>query len=131
MIALPPLLPGAVKAMVAVFVPGVPVPIVGAAGTPVPIAKLCVTVTAALKSILPDWLAAMVHVPSVRSDTTAAATVQTPVVLEVKFRARPDEADAPVMVNGDAFSCRAASVPKVILCDRLATTRLKFWLLLC
>lgn len=42
-IALPPLLVGAVKATVAVLLPGVPAPMVGAAGATAVIAKVCVT----------------------------------------------------------------------------------------
>ena len=45
MIALPPLLAGAVKVMVAALLPGVPVPIVGAAGAPGSTMALNVTVT--------------------------------------------------------------------------------------
>lgn len=52
-IALPPLLPGAVKASVAVPGPGVPTPAVGAAGALAVMVKPCVTGVAGRKSMFP------------------------------------------------------------------------------
>lgn len=126
MIALPPLLVGAVNATVAVLLPGVPAPMVGAAGALAVIVKLCATCVAALKSTLPAWLALIVQVPPVRKVTTpAVVVVQTAAVAEVKASARPDDDDAPVMVNGEALNGWPAIAPKVIVCARLATTKLK------
>ena len=105
MIALPPLLAGAVNATVAVLLPGVPTPIVGAAGALALIVKLCATWAAALKSTLPAWLALIVQVPPVRKVTTpAVVVVQTAAVAEVNASANADEDDAPVMVNGEALN---------------------------
>ena len=114
-IALPPLLVGAVKATVAVLLPGVPAPMVGAAGALAVIVKLCGTAVAARKSTLPGWFAVIVQVPPVTNVTTAPATVQTAVVLDVNVSGNVEVADAPVMVNGDALNGCPAIAPKVIV----------------
>ena len=114
-IALPPLLAGAVNATVAVLLPGVPVPMVGAAGALAVIVKLCGTAVAARKSTLPAWLAVIVQVPPVTNVTAAPATVQTAVVDEVNVSGSADDADAPAMVNGDALNGCPAIAPKVMV----------------
>ena len=104
-IALPPLLAGAVNATVAVLLPGVPAPMVGAAGALAVIVKLCTTCGAALKSTLPAWLALIVQVPPVRKVTTpAAVVVHTAAVAGVNVSGSADDDDAPVMVKGEALN---------------------------
>lgn len=125
-IALPPLLAGGVNAIVAVVLPGVPAPMVGAAGALEVIVKLCGTAAAGRKSTLPAWFAVIVQVPPVRKVMTpAVVTVQTPVVDDVNASARAEDADAPAMVNGEALNDCPAIGPKVMVCARLATTKLK------
>ena len=97
--ALPPTLAGAAKEIMADRLPDVPDTLVGAAGAPPAIAKLCVAATAALKSTLPAWLAVMVQVPTARNATTEPETEQTPLVFDENVSGRPDEAAAPVIVN--------------------------------
>jgi len=127
-IALPPLLVGAVNAMVAVLLPGVPAPMVGAAGALAVIVKLCGTAAAARKSTLPPWFALIVQVPPVtKVMTPAVVTVQTLVVDDVNASGSADVADAPVMVNGDALNGCPAIGPKVIVCGFLATVNVKLW----
>ena len=78
-----------------------------------------------MKSILPVWMAVIVQVPPAKKVTTAAETVQTTVVTEAKVIGNPDDAEVPVMVNGDALNGCPAMPPKVMVWDRLATTRRK------
>ena len=125
-IALPPLLAGGANEMDALELPAVTLPMIGAPGALADTVKLCATGTAALKSILPNWLAVMVQLPTVITVTTAPETLQTAGVMEVYVRGSADDAEAFVMLNGDAFNVCPAMVPKVIVCGRLATIRLKF-----
>ena len=74
---LPPLLAGAVKAMLAWVSPGVAAPMIGAPGTVGLIVTFCVTCIAGLKLALPDWVAAMVQVPVETMLTVAPLMLQT------------------------------------------------------
>ena len=78
-----------------------------------------------MKSILPVWMAVIVQVPPAKKVTTAAETVQTTVVTDANVIGNPDDAEVPVMVNGDALNGCPAMAPKVMVWDRLATTRRK------
>lgn len=79
-------------------------------------AKLCDTSVAAVNSVLPAWLAVMVHVPVLTTVTVVPDTVHTPVVVDAYETARLDDAVA-VMVIGETPYTRSASEPNVIVCD--------------
>ena len=55
------------------------------------------------------------QVPPVTNVTTAPATVQTDVVLDVNVSGNVEVAEAPVMVNGDALNGCPAIAPKVMV----------------
>ena len=99
------MLAGAAKLTVPVVAPVDPlVGLKGALGALAVIVKLCGTAVAATKSTFPAWFAVIVQVPAVtKVMTPAVVTVQTGVVDEVNASGRPDEADAPVIVNDDAL----------------------------
>ena len=120
------MLAGAVNATVAVLLPGVPEPMVGAAGALAETVKLCVTGAAARKSTFPAWFAVIVQVPPETNVTTAPETVQTGTVPDEKASGNVDDADAPVIVNGDALNDCPAIGPNVIVWVRWAMTKLKF-----
>lgn len=92
--ALPPLFVGAVKLMVACALPPVAVPIVGAPGTVAVCATACVTSVAAKKLALPDWLAAITHVPTAFIVTVVPTTEQIDGEFELYSTVKLDEADA-------------------------------------
>ena len=123
---LPPLLGGAVKAMAALPLPAVLVLIAGVPGTAAVMLKLWVTVAAALKSILPDWLATMVQEPMVRKLTPDPLTVHTVGVVEVKATAKAEDALA-ARVSVEAASGCELMAPKVMVWARLATVSVKLW----
>ena len=61
---------------------------------PGPTVMVWVTCGAALKLALPAWLAATTHEPAVTPVTVLPATVQTPVVVELKVTGNPELAVA-------------------------------------
>ena len=124
---MPPLVAGTAKLTVPVVAPVDPlVTLRGALGALGLMVMFCGTAAAATKSTLPAWFAVMVQVPAETKVTTPAAVVVHVAVDELKVSARPDDADAPVMVNGEALNGCAAMAPKVMVFAFLAMTRLKF-----
>ena len=116
---------GGANEMDALELPAATLPMVGAPGALADNAKLCATATAALKSILPNWLAVMVQLPALLNVTTAPETVQTAAVLVANVSGSDDDAAAFVMLNVAAFSVCPAMAPNVMVWVRLATIRLK------
>ncbi len=91
----PPSLLDAVKETVASPSPAVTEPMVGLVGASAVTAKLCTTAVAAVKALLPAWLASILQVPVDANETAPAlVTVQTPLVCEEKLTGRPESAVA-------------------------------------
>ena len=77
-------------------------------------AKLWITLVAAKKFASPPWLAVMEHVPVATAVMTKPATVQMPVVVDVKVTVRDDE-EVGATVCVDPPRVIADGVPKVIV----------------
>ncbi len=75
---------------------------------------------------MPIWVAWIVHCPVVNSDTVygGPATVQTPVVVELKLTARFD-VDVALIENAGVPSATPGSEPNVIVCDALFTVKVR------
>jgi hypothetical protein len=71
----------------------------------------------------PAWLAVMEHVPAAMIVTVLPATVQTPVVVEVKVIARPELAVA-LALNGDTPRLTLRNPANAIVCAAGLTVKL-------
>ena len=78
--------------------------------------KLCDTSVAAVNSVLPAWLAVMVHVPVLITVTVVPDTVHTLVVADAKVTVSADDAVADT-VKGETPYTRSANAPNVMVCD--------------
>jgi hypothetical protein len=120
----PPLLAGAVNATVAVPLPAVAVPMVGAPGATALMANDRVTVGAAVKLALPAWSALIEQVPVVRKVTVPALViVHTAGVDDVKATVRPE--DAVAVSVGVVPKLWAAGLANVIVCAAFGVTALE------
>jgi hypothetical protein len=86
--------------------------------------KLCVTWGAAPYVALPDWSAAIVHVPAATIVTVFPETVQTAVVSELKVTVSPELAVADT-VNGGSPKFFPGSAPNVIVWLCVPTVKLR------
>ena len=114
MIALPPLFVGAVNATVAVLLPGVPAPMVGAAGATAVIANVCETCGAAAIAALPGWLALIVQLPAEAMMIFRPAMVHTVGVVDVSTTTRLELAVAPE-ANGVGLKVLGPGLANVIV----------------
>jgi len=80
------------------------------------------TGVAAEKLALPDWVAVIVQVPTIRIATVVPDTVQTDCVLEANNTAKVDDAVA-LSVNVPEPYTTFESVPKVIVCASCVTEK--------
>ena len=85
--------------------------------------KLCETEMAAPHSLLPAWLAWMVHLPPATSVTVLPETMQTDGVVDAKLTGRPELAVA-LTVNGAAPYVTEARAGNVIVCEATVTTKI-------
>lgn len=119
--AVPPVLAGAVKVTVAWFTPALAVPMVGAIGTTALTVNVCVTVVPALKAASPAWSASIVHDPAViKLNVPPLVVVQTPLVDELNVGTRPDVAVA--VSVGDVPNVCAPGLAKLIVWFPLGVT---------
>lgn len=93
-IAVPPVLVGGVKAMLAWLSPAIAFPIVGALGTTGFTTKVWLTWEAASVLPLPAWLALTVQEPAVTKVNVLPLMVQTPVVALLKVTGKVELAVA-------------------------------------
>ena len=126
MMALPPLLAGAVKATVAELLPPVPAPMVGAPGATAVMVKVCDTCGAAPKLAFPAWSAVMVQVPAVTMVILRPLTVHTAVVVDASVTTKPELAVA-FEAKAVVLKVLAPGLAKVMVCAPAEITNETTW----